>query len=69
MMEAMKTGKYPEYYTFWSRKYNRNWQFEDFPAELKLKGEVVYTVIDEFTILDRNDNEIEDFEFMVEMRD
>jgi len=69
MVQAMETGKYPQYYTLWSRKYKRSWRFEEFPVELKVKGEVVYKIMDESTILDKNGLEIEDVEFIVQMRD
>ena len=48
MGQTMETGKYPQYYTLWSRKYKRSWRFEEFPVEFKVKGEAVYIVKDPF---------------------
>ncbi|MEX0660380.1 MAG: hypothetical protein WEA58_10895 [Balneolaceae bacterium] len=64
-----KTGKYPDYYTLRSRKYKQSWRFEGFPAELKIKGELVYKVVDEDTILDKFGKRIDDIELVIEMRD
>lgn len=69
MIQTMKTGEYPQYYTLLSRKYKRSWRLKEFPVELKVKGEVVYKVVDTCTILDKNDHEIEDIEFVIEMMD
>ncbi len=67
--EMMDTGEYPNYYTFWSRKYKRSWRLRKFPADLKVKGELVYKVADEFTVFDKKGEKIDDVEFIIEMRD
>jgi hypothetical protein len=69
MKETMETGKYPEYYTLWSRKYKRSWCFEELPVEFKVKGEVVHSVNEDLVVYDENGRLVVSLEFISEMRD
>jgi hypothetical protein len=67
--ETRKTGEYPDYYTVRSRKYKKSWRVKEFPVDLKFKGEVVYNVIDEDTVLDNKGEQIDYIDFVLVMRD
>lgn len=69
VLEFERTGEYPNYHTFCSRKYKRSWRLEKFPVELKVKGEVVYSLKDENTVFDKKGERMDDMEFIIEMRD
>jgi len=69
LYEAATTGEYPDYYLLRSRKFSQTWKFKNTPIELKYKGEVIYSVVDEMTIFDKEECLIDDVEFIMEMRD
>lgn len=69
LIQAMETGKYPKYHTLWSRKYKRSWRFEELPVELKMKGEVVYSVDENFVVFDKDGERVWSMEYIYEMRD
>lgn len=69
LQETAKTGEYPDYYMIRSRKYEKSWKVNELPVDLKYKREIVYSIIDELTIHDKEGKIIESVEFGMEMRD
>lgn len=67
--EAAINGEYPNYHLLRSRKFSKTWKFKNTPIELKYKGEVVYSVVDEVTIYDKEGRLIDNVEFILEVRD
>ena len=68
MLEAIETNEYPNYYLFRSRKYKKTWRFKEMPVDLKFKGEIVYSVKNDFEVYDVDGQPIVDIDTISEMR-
>ncbi|MFP8489584.1 hypothetical protein ACKGJO_10870 [Gracilimonas sp. Q87] len=69
MKETQETGEYPDYYNVRSRKYKKTWRVNSLPAELKYKGEVVYTINRDEMVFDEKGKHRQDILVGIEMRD
>lgn len=68
IVQTIETGKNPEFYTLWSRKYKQSCRFEKLPFEFRVKGEVVYSVNEDLVVFDKDGERVESMEYISEMR-